>query len=347
MLLLAENATAQPSFHHLGLLRTQNQFHNTLASISFTLSNEHRIPLAWKAFEKLKKVNFNVGFVKLRRGTLLIKAVSTLEPKCLVANEGRCIDSKNKEPGNNSIVLDVQLESSIEESTEINDREKLRRMRISKANKGITPWNKGRKHSAETLQRIRERTRLAMQDPKVKMKLVKFGHSQSKETRVKIGIGVRMGWERRRGKQMVQESCYFEWQNLIAEASRQGYIDEEELQWSSYKILDEQFKKEWLESVKQWQTMLRTPVNQRAPKSAERGGKFQKPSLQNGLILITVSECALPCTSTMGHQLELKGNRGEGQVMVHSPQEVAQQRKRKVLILLLGVRLKFKMIFCD
>jgi len=30
---------------------------------------------------------------------------------------------------------------------QVDDREKLRRMRISKANRGNTPWNKGRKHS--------------------------------------------------------------------------------------------------------------------------------------------------------------------------------------------------------
>jgi len=29
----------------------------------------------------------------------------------------------------------------------LDENEKLRRLRISKANKGNTPWNKGRKHS--------------------------------------------------------------------------------------------------------------------------------------------------------------------------------------------------------
>ena len=59
----------------------------------------------------------------------------------------------------------------------------------------------------------------------------------SEETRVKIGVGVRMGWERRRKKLFLQEMCHFEWQNLIAEASRQGYDGEEELQWNSYEIM--------------------------------------------------------------------------------------------------------------
>lgn len=34
-----------------------------------------------------------------------------------------------------------------EAEEDLNERERLRRLRISKANKGNTPWNKGRKHS--------------------------------------------------------------------------------------------------------------------------------------------------------------------------------------------------------
>ncbi|KAK8547220.1 hypothetical protein V6N13_097937 [Hibiscus sabdariffa] len=63
-----------------------------------------------------------------------------------------------------------------------------------------------------------------------RMKLANLGHAQSQETREKIITGVRMGWERRREKLMVQETCHFEWMNLITEASRKGYFGEEELQ---------------------------------------------------------------------------------------------------------------------
>lgn len=73
---------------------------------------------------------------------------------------------------------------------------------------------------------------------------------------------------------MVQESCYFEWQNLIAEAARRGLAGEEELQWYSYNILDEQLKMEWLESVKQRKTMPRTTGSRRAPKSPEQRKKI-------------------------------------------------------------------------
>ncbi|KAG6788795.1 hypothetical protein POTOM_004872 [Populus tomentosa] len=158
----------------------------------------------------------------------------------------------------------------------LDDREKLRRKRISKANKGNTPWNKGRKHSPETLQKIRERTRLAMQDPKIKMKLANLGHAQSKETRVKIGHGVRLGWQKRREKQMMQEVCYFEWQNLIAEASRRGYTGEGELQWDSYNILRQQLEFEWVESVEKRKTTPRPKGSKRAPKSLEQRRKISE-----------------------------------------------------------------------
>lgn len=73
---------------------------------------------------------------------------------------------------------------------------------------------------------------------------------------------------------MVQESCCFEWQNLIAEASRKGYVDQEELQWNSYEILNEQLKQEWSVSVEQRKQMVRAPVSNRAPKSPEQRRKI-------------------------------------------------------------------------
>lgn len=47
------------------------------------------------------------------------------------------------------------------------------RAKISAANKGKEPWNKGRRHSEETKARIRERTKQAMEEKK-KEKLAKM-----------------------------------------------------------------------------------------------------------------------------------------------------------------------------
>lgn len=49
----------------------------------------------------------------------------------------------------------------------ISDKEFERRWKIGQANKGRTPWNKGKKHSKETRELIRKRTVEALSDPKV------------------------------------------------------------------------------------------------------------------------------------------------------------------------------------
>ncbi|KAG8388450.1 hypothetical protein BUALT_Bualt02G0127100 [Buddleja alternifolia] len=238
---------------------------------------------SWRTLHITKRVgkNLKLGENEVWRGGLIIKAVATLE---LTSVSSKKEGVKNGYQ--NMLRMDIdsvrsngsetELQSSSEDSTEADEREKLRRMRISKANKGNTPWNKGRKHSPETLQRIKERTRLAMQDPKVKMKLVNLGHAQSEDTRVKIGVGVRLGWARRREKLMVQETCHYEWQNLIAVAAREGLSGEEELQWDSYKILTKQLDKEWLHSVEERKNMARPKGSKRAPKSAEQKRKISE-----------------------------------------------------------------------
>ena len=74
----------------------------------------------------------------------MIQAVATFEAKSLVHNENGHMRFNSSELEDSS---PFQPESSSDESSEMDDKEKLRRMRISKANKGNTPWNKGRKHS--------------------------------------------------------------------------------------------------------------------------------------------------------------------------------------------------------
>ncbi|CAN4089228.1 unnamed protein product [Withania somnifera] len=271
---LLDIATTQPCFrNNVCSLSSQNVFGTTLV-----YSNDIRFPSTWNSF-RIPQKSPN-SRIKPFRGGLMIKAVATLE-KGPTTNTKRNNEQNDfggvrmgKYAGSSSCA--VVEKQSLSEETELNEREKLRRIRISKANKGNRPWNKGRKHSPETLQRIRERTRLAMQDPKVKMKLVNLGHAQSEETKLKIGVAVRMGWERRRGKLMLQETCHYEWQNLIAEASRRGLLGEEELQWDSYGILDKQLEQEWIQSVEERKNMPRQKGNKRAPKSAEQRRKISE-----------------------------------------------------------------------
>ncbi|KAL6009999.1 hypothetical protein ACLOJK_000430 [Asimina triloba] len=78
------------------------------------------------------------------QNTPFIKAVVTLEPK-LQCEGGLKIDYDLE--SNTSLELDI-LQPHSNVTQEISEQERQRRARISKANKGNVPWNKGKKYSA-------------------------------------------------------------------------------------------------------------------------------------------------------------------------------------------------------
>ncbi|CAM8906644.1 unnamed protein product [Rhodiola kirilowii] len=260
---LLDISVGQPLQDYANVMKVQG-LTNGAGFSNLSFSSGKSLGCTWKFFG-IPSRRCEIEFVDMRRGELIIKAIATLESRSSVPSQKGC-------KGLGFEVNRVQF--SCEDSEELDEPEKLRRMRISKANKGNLPWNKGRKHSAETLRRIKERTRLAMQDPKVKMKLANQGHAQSEETKAKIAVGVRMGWERRRQRMRLQEICHFEWQNLIAEASRKGFSGEEELQWDSYKVLETQLGHVWVECVEQRKKTPKVVGSRRAPKSAEQRRKI-------------------------------------------------------------------------
>lgn len=99
----------------------------------------------WKHCFQIPKKSYLKGCFDEMQHTFLTKAVATMEPNCSSQTENGCRYGSNPELGSDSNPQVFQ--SSIDVSIEMDDREKLRRMRISKANKGNVPWNKGRKHS--------------------------------------------------------------------------------------------------------------------------------------------------------------------------------------------------------
>lgn len=215
------------------------------------------------------------GIINPANGRLMIKAVATLEPRCSDnANHQLPIDST------------PTLPDTDDQPVVIDDREILRRSRISDANRGKQPWNKGRKHSAETREKIRESTRIAMRSETVRMKLRKAIHSQTLETRSKIAAAVRVTWNKRRFHQRMMSHCQQEWRNLVSEASRKGFCGEEELQWNSYEIIQKQLTKEYRAGVESRKEHLRTnslkPEGQRgvshlrAPKTPEQRKKISE-----------------------------------------------------------------------
>lgn len=141
----ADFPTGQPAFQtNVFTLRAQTLLHN-----KFVFGNEKGLASGWKSFQvpTLGK-NCNLGSNKARRSALMIRAVATLEPTSSVQSNGGQDGHGNPQLGVDSgSVSGIQSQSSSEDSEELSEREKLRRMRISKANKGLTPWNKGKKHS--------------------------------------------------------------------------------------------------------------------------------------------------------------------------------------------------------
>lgn len=137
----ADIATAQSCLgNNLHTFRSQSIVHN-----KFEYRNEKGLlAFPWKSVCIAGKAsNFNSGRIHVGRSRLVIKAVATLEPTRLTKRKDDFSWRVDVDSGSSAVSDGVEQQSS----TEPSDREKLRRMRISKSNKGNTPWNKGRKHS--------------------------------------------------------------------------------------------------------------------------------------------------------------------------------------------------------
>jgi hypothetical protein len=73
---------------------------------------------------------------------------------------------------------------------------------------------------------------------------------------------------------MVQDGCFVEWRDMVANAAREGFADEVSLQWNSYKILTDQMRQEWLGYLQKRRSMPRPRGNRRAPKTPEQRRKI-------------------------------------------------------------------------
>eukprot|EP00850_Spirogloea_muscicola_P017652 SM000154S01387 [mRNA] locus=s154:119271:122634:+ [translate_table: standard] len=141
-------------------------------------------------------------------------------------------------------------------------RERRRRERISAANKGKTPWNKGIHHSEETKAKIRERTKLAMSNPE--------------ETRDKIKQTMRRVWELKKRAIADKNALLAEWKEHVALAAKIGGAGDEDLEWpvsrSSLRGARKGAAQEEVEQLPEKETPMKAPsgrAGKRGPRTLE------------------------------------------------------------------------------
>lgn len=136
--------------------------------------------------------------------------------------------------------------STQEYSNDKDYKEEERRRKIGLANKGRVPWNKGRKHSAETRLKIKQRTIEALKDPKVKKRMSEHPRTHSEQSKARIGSSVRRAWDKRLKWKRLGERFILSWLDSIAEASRKGGSYQRELEWDSYDKIKQEIALEQL-----------------------------------------------------------------------------------------------------
>ncbi|CAL0303740.1 unnamed protein product [Lupinus luteus] len=152
------------------------------------------------------------------------------------------VDSSEESCLNNENEVVVGLRDSLKSLSEEVLKERIRRMRIGLANKGKVPWNKGRKHTAETRERIRKRTLEALRSPEVRKKMAEHPHAHSDQIKAKISYSLRRVWQERLKSKRLEEKLLRSWEQSIANAARKGESGQEELDWDSYDKIKQQFE---------------------------------------------------------------------------------------------------------
>ncbi|OMO74811.1 hypothetical protein CCACVL1_16448 [Corchorus capsularis] len=160
-------------------------------------------------------------------------------------------DLKSMQVQNLSETAQVHPHYSSQDYCNDESKEEQRRRKIGLANKGRVPWNKGKKHSAETRLRIKERTLEALRNPKVRKKMIEHPRTHSEQSKAKIGSSLRRLWSKRLKLKRLGERFFLSWSESIAEAARKGGSDQPELEWDSYDKIKQEIALEQLRCAKE------------------------------------------------------------------------------------------------
>nr|XP_043624423.1 uncharacterized protein LOC122595995 [Erigeron canadensis] len=131
-------------------------------------------------------------------------------------------------------------EAHFEKRSDRDKNEMQRRQKIGLSNKGRVPWNKGKKHTAETRELISRRTKEALKDPKVRKKMSECPRTLSDQTKAKIRITITRQWRERLKLKRSREKFISKWAESIAEAAKKGGYGQQELEWDSYEKIERQ-----------------------------------------------------------------------------------------------------------
>ncbi|XP_071715072.1 uncharacterized protein [Rutidosis leptorrhynchoides] len=141
--------------------------------------------------------------------------------------------------GNEPSDEEVNSNNFVVERRSVKDKNEMqRRRKIGLANKGRVPWNKGKKHTAETRELISQRTKEALSDPKVRKKMSECPRTLSDQTKDKIRVTITRQWKERRKWKRSRERFISKWAESIAEAAKKGGHGQQELDWDSYEKIE-------------------------------------------------------------------------------------------------------------
>ncbi|XP_071691909.1 uncharacterized protein [Rutidosis leptorrhynchoides] len=171
-------------------------------------------------------------------------------------------------------VDEVNLNNFVVERRSDKDKNEMqRRQKIGLANKGRIPWNKGKKHTAETRELISQRTKEALSDPKVRKKMSECPRTLSDQTKAKICLTITRQWKERQKLKRSKEIFISEWAESIAEAAKKGGHGQQKLEWDSYEKIEKEIDFQRLKrsaDIKKAKEMAQIRAERRAKAKAEK-----------------------------------------------------------------------------